>query len=152
MNNEILVKEFRKIEKILEQEHGHVVLFMLKAFDTDILLWNVIVSTPEYDKMTTKKALKHLISILRSNLGKDILRKILRLTVLKTNDPFVEEMNRVFKVKDFEKYIRPSVISGIYLENAIVFESDPVLYDVNTGHKKIFKKDRSNKVTKMKTI
>ncbi len=81
MNHEILVKEFRKIEKILNQEHGHVALFMLKAFDTDISLWNVIVSTPEYDKMATKKALEHLISIVRSNLGKDILRKILRLTV-----------------------------------------------------------------------
>ncbi len=81
MDNEILVKEFRKIVNILNQEHGHVLLFMLKAFDIDILLWNVIVSTPEYDKMATKKALEHLISIVRSNLGKDILRKILRLTV-----------------------------------------------------------------------
>ncbi len=45
-------------------------------------------------------------------------------------------MNRIFKVKDFEKYIPSLVISGIYLENAIIFESNPVLYDVNIDHKK----------------
>ena len=129
-----MAEEFRKIVRILRQEQGRMALFMLKS---DIeSYWNVIVSTPEYDSLTTKNALKHLIPVLRSNLSKEVLRRILRLTVLKTDDPFTKGMNRTFDVRNSEKYIQSSVVSGIHIENAIIFESASVPSVVKVGHKK----------------
>ena len=55
-----------------------------------------------------------------------ILKQIIRSTVLKTTDPFVKEINQVFKVKNTVQYIYSSVIAGVYLEKAIIFESHPV--------------------------
>ncbi|QTA87890.1 Uncharacterized protein dnm_039300 [Desulfonema magnum] len=132
-----MVKGFRKIVRILRREQGEIALFMLKSADTDIAdYWNVIVSTPDYDSLTTKKALKHLVSILRSNLSKDVFRRILRVTVLKTDDPFTREINRAFNVKNSEEYIHLSVVSGIYIENAIIFESVSVPSAGKIRHKK----------------
>jgi len=134
MDNEILVEEFRKIVRILRREQGRMALFMLKS---DIeSYWNVIVSTPEYDSLTSKKALKHLIPVLRNNLSREVLRRIIRLTVLKTDDPFTNGINRAFNVRGSEKYIQSSVVSGIYIENAVIFESASVPSVVKTGHKK----------------
>ncbi len=129
MDNEILVKEFRKILRILELEHKQVVLFMLKVDGPEMM--NLIVSTPVYDTMTAKSGLKHLIGIVNRNFSKEVLRKIIRLTVLKTDDPFVVAMNQTFKARNAVKYIYSSVISEIYIESAIVFKSGAV-----AGHKK----------------
>jgi len=123
MDKEILVKEFRKIIRILKQDHTHIALFMLKTADIDVMGWNLIVSTVRYDSLTTKNALKELVGILNKNMKKDILKEIIRLTVLKTDDPFVEEINRTFQTKNSIKYIKSSYFFGIYVENAILFES-----------------------------
>ena len=81
-----MVKEFRKIVRILKRER--MALFMPKNSDTDIPnYWNAIVSTPEYDSLTIKEALKHLWpAYFSSNLGREVLRRIIRLTVLKTDN------------------------------------------------------------------
>jgi hypothetical protein len=42
MDQEILVKEFRQMAKILKQEKGPVSLLMLKAFDAQMNDWNLI--------------------------------------------------------------------------------------------------------------
>ena len=126
MDNEILVKEFQKMIKGLKQEKGSISLFMLKAFDADISDWNLIVSAPAYDDLTLKTALTHLISVLNNHLSQALLGKIIQSTVLKTTNPFVKEINQVFKVKNTVKYVHSSVISGIHLEKAIIFESHPI--------------------------
>ncbi|RKZ91302.1 MAG: hypothetical protein DRR19_07625 [Candidatus Parabeggiatoa sp. nov. 1] len=123
MDHEILVKEFRHTLKGLKQEKGPVSLFMLKALDYDITDWNLIVSAPAYDNLTLKTALIDLITILNNHLSQAIRRKIIRSTILKTTDPFVKEINQVFKATNTVKYVHSSVISGIYLEKAIIFES-----------------------------
>jgi hypothetical protein len=135
MDNEILVKEFRKILRILEREHKQVALFMLKVDGPEMM--NLIVSTPVYDKMTAKNGLKHLIGIANRNFTKEILRKIIRLTVLKTDDPFVVAMNQTFKAGNAVKHIYSSVISGIYIESAIVFKSGAVARHKKTA-KEVF--------------
>ncbi len=126
MDNEILVKEFPKIIRILKEEGTHISLFMLKAADIDIMGWNLIVSTVRYDSLTTKNALKELVGILKNNMKKNILKEISRLTVLKTDDPFVEEINRTFQTENSIKYIKSSYFFGVYIENAVLFESAPV--------------------------
>jgi len=123
MDNEILVKEFRKVIKILRHKHGHIALLMLKTSDTDIPIWNLIVSTAGYDNMTDEEALKDFLDILNNAVYKEILKEIVRLTVLKTDDPFVKEINLIFRIKNSVKYIQSSVITGIYIENGIIFES-----------------------------
>ena len=131
MDNEILVKEFRDTMRGLQQEKGPISLFMLKAFEYDVTDWNLIVSAPTYDNLTLKTALIHLITVLNSHLSQTIRRKIIRSTILKTTDPFVKEINQVFNVTNTVKYVHSSIISGIYLEKAIIFESHPI----NKKHK-----------------
>jgi hypothetical protein len=73
-----------------------------------------------------KAALTDLVTIFNKHLSKTISEQIIRSTILKTTDPFVKEINQAFKVTNAVKYIYSSVISGIYLEKAIIFESHPV--------------------------
>ena len=124
MDNEILVKEFSKMPKILKQETGSLSLLMLKAFDAEMNnYWNLIVSASAYDNLTLKKALTDLVTICNKHLCKAVLETITRTIILETTDPFVREINQAFKVKNTVKYVYSSVISGIYLEKAIIFES-----------------------------
>ncbi len=127
MDNEILVNEFREITKIFEQEKGTVSLLMLKAFDAEMNdSWNLIVSTPAYDHLTLKKALTDVVTIFNKHLSKAVLETITRTIILETTDPFVKEINQAFNVKNTVKYVYSSVVSGISLEKAIIFESHPV--------------------------
>ena len=117
MDNAILVDQLPKIIKILKQrQEQHIALFMLKAVDADIAIWNLIVSTTAYENLTTKKALKNLLGILKVNLSKEILKRIIRLTVLKTDDPFAEQINRAFCVTDGIKYVQSSLIAAFILK------------------------------------
>ncbi len=127
MDNEILVKEFREMTRILKQEKGSLSLLMLKAFDAEMNdYWNLIVSTPAYDKLTLKMALTDLVTLFNKHVSKTILESITRTIILETTDPFVKEINQAFKVKNTVKYVYSSAISGIYLEKAIIFESHPI--------------------------
>ncbi|HDN27840.1 MAG TPA: hypothetical protein ENG03_12265 [Thioploca sp.] len=126
MDHEILVKEFRHTIKALKQEKGAISLFMLKAFEYDVTDWNLIVSAPAYENLRLKTALIDLVTVLNNHLSQAIRKKIIRSTILKTTDPFVKEINQVFKVTNTVKYVHSAIISGIYLEKAIIFESHPV--------------------------
>jgi hypothetical protein len=126
MDHEILVKEFRKMAKILKQEKGPIALLMLKAFDAQMNAWNLIVSAPAYDNLMLKVALTDLVTVFNKHLSLAISEQIIRSTILKTTDPFVKEINQAFKVTNTVKYVYSSVISGIDLEKAIIFESHPV--------------------------
>ncbi len=117
MDPEILVKECRHTIKKLKQEKGPISLFMLKALEYDVTDWNLIVSAPAYDNLRLKTALIDLVTILNQHLSRAIRRKIIRSTVLKTTDPFVKEINQVFKVINTTQYVHSSVISGIYLSS-----------------------------------
>ena len=123
MDYEILVRDFAKIVKILKQGDKHVALFMLKPVYPDISVWSLVVSTQTYDNMTKKNAIRHLINLLNKNFRENFRKKIIGIAVLQTDDPFVKEMNWVFSVTDSVKFIESSVIAGIHLERAIVFES-----------------------------
>ncbi|MDM8557843.1 hypothetical protein [Candidatus Parabeggiatoa sp. HSG14] len=127
MDNEILVKEFGKMPKILKQEKGQLSLLMLKAFDAEMNdYWNLIVSTPAYDNLTLKMALTDLVTIFNNHLSKAVLETVTRTIILETTNPFVREINQAFKVRNTVKYVYSSVISGINLEKAIIFESHPI--------------------------
>jgi hypothetical protein len=94
---------------------------MLKAFDAQMNDWNLIVSAPAYDNLMLKAALTDLVTIFNKHLSQAICEQIIRSTILKTTDPFVNEINQAFKVTNTVKYVYSSVISGILLEKAIIF-------------------------------
>jgi len=121
-----LVKEIRKIIGFIRQRHGHIAFAMLNAFDVDIKLWDFIISTSEYDDLPLKDALLDFINIVDKNIDKKIKKQIIGFTILKTDDPFVKEINRIFKVKNSVKYIKSLYFAGIYIEEGIIFESSPV--------------------------
>lgn len=128
MDNEILVKEFGKMTRIIKQEKGQLSLFMLKAFDAEMNdCWNLIVSTPAYDNLTLKMALTDLVTLFNNHLSQEILETITRTIILETTHPFVREINQAFNVTNSVKYVYSSVISGIILEKAIIFESHPCM-------------------------
>jgi hypothetical protein len=127
MDNEILVKEFGKMTQIFKQEKGQLSLLMLKAFDAEINdYWNLIVSAPSYDKLTLKMALTDVVTLFNKHLNQAVLESITRTVVLETTHPFVMEINQAFNVTNTVKYVYSSVISGIHLEKAIIFESHPI--------------------------
>jgi len=126
MDHKILVKELHDMIGYIKQEKGSISLFMLKAFEYDVTDWNLIVSAPAYDNLMLKTALIHLVTVLNKHLSQAIRRKIIRSTILKTTDPFVKEINQVINVTNTVKYIHSTVISGIYIEKAIIFESHSV--------------------------
>ncbi|EDN65877.1 hypothetical protein BGP_1817 [Beggiatoa sp. PS] len=86
----------------------------------------MIVSAPAYDNLTLKMALTDLVTICNKHLSKAVLETITRTIILETTDPFVREINQAFKVKNTVKYVYSSVIAGIHLEKAIIFESHPI--------------------------
>ncbi len=65
MDNELLVTEFHKIIDILK-EKGHISLFMLQSLEYDINDFNLIISTSEYDDLTTKQALMNFCNYVGS--------------------------------------------------------------------------------------
>lgn len=123
MDYEVLVDELRHILNILQQEQGHIALFMLKVIDADTSDWNLIVSTLEYDRVSTKQAITHLASLLNTHLSPDIIKKIVRITILKTADPFVVEINHAWKVINTVQYIQSLSVAGISIERAIILKS-----------------------------
>jgi hypothetical protein len=66
----------------------------------------------------------HIFSILvRENVSEEHFRTLTRATILKTSDPFVRAMNQAFSVKDSTVRLQSSTILGIFIEIAILLES-----------------------------
>jgi hypothetical protein len=124
MDNAALVDEWMKVVTAVRREKGHVALFMLTAIDPGMeQAWNLIVSAEGYDQSPAGEALKHLVNIVRENISVEHLRSLKRATVLKTSDPFVRSINQAFSVKSSTVRIQSSTFSGIFIESAILLES-----------------------------
>ena len=144
MDNEILVNELKKVVIALRKDKGHVALFMLNGTGTQAeQTWNLIASVIGYDEIPLKKALVHLINLMRENVIEAHLKSLTRATILKTSDPFVKSMNQAFNVKNSTARIQSSNIFGIYIENAILLESQKP--PMKSGSKKQKKASRKKK-------
>ncbi len=127
MDHEILVKECQKVLAALTQKHYHIAVFMLKAVEADLNAWNLIVSVVEYDQLSPKTAVKQVVHLLKTTVKQSVLQRIVRVTVLKTTDPFIKEIAGLYPVKTPSRhYLQSSFIGNIYLEKAIVLFSQPV--------------------------
>jgi hypothetical protein len=60
--------------------------------------WNLIVSAPWTDKIGVGEATRLIATALNQRLPVDSQRAISRITVLKTSDPFVRDMTKLYPV------------------------------------------------------
>lgn len=150
MDNEILVKELRSALDSLRKSRGPIALFMLSASEIHAsTAQNLIVSARGYDKFHIKKSLVDLINLLKSKLSEVSLRKLSRLTVLKTQDPFVKAINQAFNVKDSTVSLQSCNIFGIQIESATLLESISLPpQKANTTKRRIVKKKKASKTIK----
>jgi hypothetical protein len=90
------------VEKVMEGlrvQHGEFALVMLysNALESDSS-WNLIVSAPWTDVMGVGEATRLIARALNEGLERENQQAISRITVLKTSDPFVRDVIRLYPV------------------------------------------------------
>jgi hypothetical protein len=92
-----LVADVRKVIEGLRAIRGEFKLAMLYNLDLDASTnWNLIVSSDWTDALGTPEATKVIARELHQRLGLENKAAISRVTVLKTSDPFVRDMARLY--------------------------------------------------------
>lgn len=123
MAAETLVEEIRRVVSGL-QAQGEMALAMLLATSSEPgAPWNFLVSAEWMDNRTTKEVVDLLTKLIREEVARKNWSSILRATVLRTGDPFVQAINRGFSVEKGTLSIQDCNIFGIEVPRAIILES-----------------------------
>ena len=87
--------------------------------------WDVVASATWMDDFSEKKAIELIIRLLRKHVRKGNWPSVFKVSVLKTDDPFVRSMYRLFPdtSSDVGHRINNLVIEDIEVPSGIVFES-----------------------------
>ena len=127
MDQDDLVADLRKVADDLEAEAGPLALFMVVASnpDTNDGL-NMIVSAPGFDAKSIGTAVRELSDALRRNVRQSEWRRFLRVTPLRTGDPFVRAMNSRFHAEQSIINLDSVSVTGIDIPRAVVLESKRV--------------------------
>jgi hypothetical protein len=123
-----LVGDVKKVVEVLRNRHGEYKLAMLYNSDLDAATnWNLIVSSEWTDQLGIPEATRVIARALHESLGLENKAAISRVTVLKTGDPFVRDMTRLYPVLSREGGIPLSqVTAGDITDGAgFVFYSQP---------------------------
>lgn len=124
MDQKVLVEDFRGVYQELEKRRGPVSLLMLLAPDlTSESDWNVIVSAAGYDETDRATAIRELVDLLKETLRDENWRKILRVTVLKTDDKFVQAVNWTHPAEGAMVPLYSANISGVDIPKAMILKS-----------------------------
>ncbi len=127
MDNDTLVAELQELASTLEQNEGPLALFMLLAPDAETNdAWNVIVSAYGYDLKSRGNAVRLFSEALRKTVDNTQLPRIARVTVLRTDDPFVRAMNTAFHAERSAMNLQSCNVYGIELPKAVLLESKRV--------------------------
>ena len=127
MDQDLLVVGAAKLAEELEKRVGPLALFMLLAPDTETDdAWHLIVSAPGFDARPRTKAIGEIIDLLRSDLPKAAWERVLRVTVLRTSEPFVRGMNTTFNAEHSVRHLNSVNIAGVEIPRAVLFESRKV--------------------------
>lgn len=127
MDQEVLVAELQKLVKRFEKREGPVALFMLLAPDVETEnAWNLIVSARGLDKKSRASGVKRLTEWLRREVDQSQWSKISRVTVLRTDDPFVTAINSAFRAKASVINLQSCNVFGVEIPKAILLESNRV--------------------------
>jgi hypothetical protein len=107
MASTTLVDEVRRILEELRVERGDFSLAMLfSSFEGGDAGWNLIVSAPWTDGMKTADATRLVAETLQKELSEENKRLISRVTVLRTDDGFVQALNRSFELSSPGSLVR----------------------------------------------
>ena len=124
-----LVGDVRRVIETLRGRYGEYKLAMLynsAALDMPTN-WNLIVSSDWTDNLGIAEATRRIAHELHLSLGLENRAAVSRVTVLKTSDPFVRDMTRLYHVSSHQGRLPLSqVIAGGITEGAgFVFYSQP---------------------------
>jgi hypothetical protein len=123
-----LVEDVKKVVELLRTEHGEFKLAMLYNSDLSATSnWNFIVSADWTDEMGIAEATKVIAHALHESLNLSNRIAVSRITVLKTDDPFVRDMTRLYPVPGGQGGIPLSQVTagGITDGAGFVFHSQP---------------------------
>jgi len=124
MDRAVLVDDLRKLYKALDQKFGPVGLAMLLFPDPGLEdLWNLIVSAESLDALGRAEAIGAVVELMSRNLTEETRQRIIRVTVLKRDDPFVRDMNSSYQAEDSILNVNAAFVSGIEIPQAIVMQS-----------------------------
>lgn len=124
MDQKALVEDLKGLFQEVDRRYGPVALMMLLASDPEREdAWNLIVSTKEFDRTSRSDAIGKMTDLLATVLQRKNWERILRVTVLKTDDPFVQEMNGIFETNESVLRLRSEFVSGVEIPKALVLQS-----------------------------
>jgi hypothetical protein len=125
MDQETLVKAFRKVASQLEKAYGPVALLLLVAPDEETFdEWNVLASAHRLDPKPVGEAVRLLTEILRESLPKSLWPLVARATVLRTNDPFIQAFTARYPALPSGATVDKVRVSGVDLAKAVVVETN----------------------------
>jgi hypothetical protein len=124
-----LVSDVRKAIETLRGRYGEYKLAMLyNSAPLDVPTnWNLIVSADWTDGLGIAEATRRIAKELHLSLGLENRAAVSRVTVLKTNDPFVRDMTHLYHVSSDQGGLPLSqvVAGGITEGSGYVFYSQP---------------------------
>ncbi|HEX8410456.1 MAG TPA: hypothetical protein VF883_16445 [Thermoanaerobaculia bacterium] len=125
MDQEILVKAFRKVAAQLEKAHGPLALMLLVAPDEETSnSWNVVVSARGLDSKSLGEGVRELSRTLRASLNESLWPMVSRVTFLRTDDPFVHAFTQRYPTLRSGSTLEAVSVSGIDIPRAVVVETN----------------------------
>lgn len=121
-----LVDEIRAVLEKVRGERGSFTLAMLyNSFENGEIGWNLIASAPWSDGLPTADAVRFWAETLQAGLSQANKKLISRVTVLPSEDGFVQAMNRAFELGSpgSTVQISNSVFFGINIPRGVLFYS-----------------------------
>jgi len=95
-----LVTDVEKVVEKMRAEHGEFTLAMLYNSSLDAELgWNLIVSAPWLDQMSVAAGTRLFANALNQHLNLENQGSISRVAVLRTTEPFVRDMTKLYPVR-----------------------------------------------------
>jgi hypothetical protein len=114
-----LVDDVGRVIEKLRETHGEFTLAMLYNNSLEAASsWNLIVSAPWTDAMGLADSTHLVAYALNESLGLENQHAISRITVLKTSDPFVRDMTKLYPVTRGSRVPLPQVTAGEITEGA----------------------------------
>ncbi len=128
MDKEILVKNIQELVSDYSQNRQDFILVMLIPTDPNVIdsKYTLLVSAHWLDNKSPKDAVHLILTDLIKKIGSTDspeYRKIARVTVVKTSDPFVKGITSAFSVSNSDVTLNNCNLNGVLIEHAILLES-----------------------------
>lgn len=124
MDQDPLVTSLEKVATELAQKEGPLALFMLLAPDAETTdRWNLIVSAHGFDRKSRGNAIRQVSELVRERVPESEWPRIARVTVLRTDEPFVRAMNNAVESENKVAYMQSCSVFGVEIPQAVLFQS-----------------------------